>query len=52
MVDRCYPREVKKKQQQKTKKLGLEIISKENMQISWNAFLVDECSFGYVKIIL
>lgn len=43
MVDRFHQREVKKSnnnKQQKTKKLGLEIIFKENMQLSWNAFFV------------
>jgi len=41
MVDRFHQRGVKinnNNKQQKTKKLGPEIIFKENMQISWNAF--------------
>ena len=41
MVDRFHQCEVEKNndnKQQKTKKLGLEIIFEENMQISWNAF--------------
>lgn len=41
MVDRFHQCEVEKNndnKQQKTKKLVLEIIFEENMQISWNAF--------------
>lgn len=53
MVDRFHQCEVEKNndnKQQKTKKLGLEIIFEQNMKISWNAFFDERLSGCGMKL--